>query len=298
VELIVQPADGSRPLIAAVEEAKQTIDLVIFRFDLKSLEKAIEAAVKRGVAVRALIAHTNRGGEKRLRQLELRMLEAGVTVSRTADELVRYHGKMMVTDRKTLHVYGFNYTGLDVRSRSFGLVTGDRQAVQEALHLFEADALRQPYEPASDALVISPQNARERLAEFISGAKKRLMIWDPKISDPQMARLIQERAKNGVDVRVIGRFTRRGCDVTGQKIPQRLHVRAMVRDSDAAFVGSQSLRALELDGRREIGLMVRDAKIIRRLAEEFESDWVRTELGKKEVQAHSEAQTERVQEAT
>jgi hypothetical protein len=226
------------------------------------------------------------------------MLEAGVTVSRTADELVRYHGKMMVTDRKTLHVYGFNYTGLDVRSRSFGLVTGDRQAVQEALHLFEADALRQPYEPASDALVISPQNARERLAEFISGAKKRLMIWDPKISDPQMARLIHERAKNGVDVRVIGRFTRRGCDVTGQKIPQRLHVRAMVRDSDAAFVGSQSLRALELDGRREIGLMVRDAKIIRRLAEEFESDWVRTELGKKEVQAHSEAQTERAQEAT
>jgi phosphatidylserine/phosphatidylglycerophosphate/cardiolipin synthase-like enzyme len=72
----------------------------------------------------------------------------------------------------------------------------------------------------------------------------------------------------------------------------------MVRDSDAAFVGSQSLRALELDGRREIGLVVRDAKIIRRLAEEFERDWVRTELGKQEVRAHSEAQTERAQEAT
>jgi hypothetical protein len=33
----------------------------------------------------------------------------------------------------------------------------------------------------------------------------------------------------------------------------RLHVRAMARDGDAAFVGSQSLRALELDGRREVG---------------------------------------------
>jgi hypothetical protein len=39
------------------------------------------------VAVRALIAHTNFGGEKRLRQLELRMLQAGVTVTRTADDL-------------------------------------------------------------------------------------------------------------------------------------------------------------------------------------------------------------------
>ena len=41
------------------------------------------------VKVRALIAHTNSGGEKRLRQLEMRMLQAGVTVTRTADDLAR-----------------------------------------------------------------------------------------------------------------------------------------------------------------------------------------------------------------
>ena len=33
----------------------------------------------------------------------------------------------------------------------------------------------------------------------------------------------------------------------------RLHVRAIVRDRKAAFVGSQSLRKLELDKRREVG---------------------------------------------
>jgi hypothetical protein len=75
------------PSLAGIERAKTTLDIAIFRFDLKPVEKAIEAAVKRGVAVRALIAHTNSGGEKRLRQLELRMLDAGVTVTRTADDL-------------------------------------------------------------------------------------------------------------------------------------------------------------------------------------------------------------------
>jgi phosphatidylserine/phosphatidylglycerophosphate/cardiolipin synthase-like enzyme len=62
------------------------------------LEKALGAAVQRGVTVRALIAHMNKGGEKRLRKLEQRLLEAGVTVARTADDLPRYHGKMTIID--------------------------------------------------------------------------------------------------------------------------------------------------------------------------------------------------------
>src|SRR5687767_14578908 len=137
VELIVQPADGTKPILAAIEQARETIDFVIFRFDLKSVEKALESAVKRGVAVRALIAHTNSGGDKRLRQLELRMLDAGVTVTRTAGDLTRYHGKLMIVDRQELHVYGFNYTTLDVKSRSLGVIVRERRLVQEASRLFE-----------------------------------------------------------------------------------------------------------------------------------------------------------------
>ena len=49
---------------APSSNAKKTIDIVIFRFDRPEVEKALEAAVDRGVAVRALIAHTNQGGEK------------------------------------------------------------------------------------------------------------------------------------------------------------------------------------------------------------------------------------------
>jgi len=41
------------------------------------------------------------------------------------------------------------------------------------------------------------------------------------------------------------------------------------------FIGSQSLRAAELDSRRELGLIVRDAKAVNQLIETFESDWGR-----------------------
>jgi phosphatidylserine/phosphatidylglycerophosphate/cardiolipin synthase-like enzyme len=286
VELIIQPAHGYGPTLTAIDAARRSVDLIIFRFDLKPLERAIEAAVARGVAVRALIAHTNKGGEKGLRQLELRMLQAGVTVSRTADHLVRYHGKLMLVDREELHVYGFNYTSRDMKSRSFGIITKDRRTVQEALRLFEADAQREEFEPTLDGFVVSPENARAQLAAFITRAKKQLVLWDPKLTDPQMVRLILQRVKAGVDVRVLGKVGKRAAGLRVQKMDgNRLHVRAMVRDGDTAFVGSQSLRALELDLRREVGVVVRDPKVVKQMLEIFETDWARTALGQKEQKA-------------
>ena len=290
MDLIVQPADGVKPLLDAVESAKKSLDLIIFRFDLKGLEKALEAAVPRGVNVSALIAHTHKGSDKRLRQLELRMLGNGVTVSRTGDELVRYHGKMMIVDKEELYVLGFNYTGDDVKSRSFGLVTREPKMVKEALRLFEADTTRQEFEPLQDGFVVSPENAREQLATFIKRAKKSIAIYDPELSDTQMLRLLNLKIKAGLDVRLIGKAGRRAGDLRVQKLAGgRLHVRAMIRDGDTVFVGSQSLRTLELDARREVGLIVRDPKVVKRMQEVFEDDWAKTELGKKEQkQFHKE----------
>ena len=279
----MQPVDGIAPLLGAIRGAEKAVDVIIFRLDLKEIEKALEAAVGRGVAVRALIAHTHKGPDKRLRQLEDRMLATGVTVSRTGEDLLRYHGKLMIVDREALHVYGFNHTALDLTSRSFGLVTRDRRMVQEALRLFEADSSRQEFEPLADGFVVSPENAREQLATFIKRAKKSLAIYDPDLSDTSMIRLLQLRAKARVDIRVLGKAGKKGRDLQVQRLPGlRLHVRAMIRDNDAVFVGSQSLRALELDGRREVGLIVRDPAVVKRMQEVFEEDWAKTDVGRKE----------------
>jgi len=285
VKLIVQPDDGVTPILSAIQKAKKTVDVMIFRFDRPELEKALQAAVKRGVVVRTLIAHTNHKGEKNLRKLELRLLDYGVTVARTADDLLRYHDKFLVVDRATLYVLGFNYTRLDIdRSRSFGIVTKNRKLVQEALRLFDADSTRQAYAAGCDLLVVSPTNSRERLSTFIRKARRQLLIYDPKVADRAMINLLQQRAKAGVDVRVLGRMGKRGGNLKVQKFPaRRLHVRAIVRDGMRAFIGSQSLRKVELDARREVGVIVRDPKVTRRIAAVFEADWALTDLAKKDA---------------
>lgn len=275
MKLLIQPGDGVKPLLDAINRAKERIEIVIFRFDRGEIEKALAAAVGRGVFVHALIAYTNRGGEKNLRKLEMRLLDAGITVARTADDLARYHGKYMIVDRRELFLLSFNFTFLDIdHSRCFGLVTNNPKLVVEAVKLFEADTKRQAYSADLSYFVVSPLNARRELAGFLRGAKKQLLIYDPEISDPSMLKILDGRCQAGVEVRVIGRVSRCSTKIVARKLStMRLHTRTIIRDGKQAFIGSQSLRELELSARREVGVIFRDKKIVSKLLKTFQDDW-------------------------
>lgn len=278
--------NGIKPLLKGIGSATKSIEIVIFRFDEREIESALAEAVARGVAVQALIAHTNRAGEESLRKLELRLLSVGVTVARTAGDLVRYHAKYMIIDRRELYVMAFNFTHLDIlRSRSFAVITRKRSLVAEAVKLFEADSQRQAYQAGTDEFLVSPSNSRRRLAALLQRAKKELLIYDLKISDEEMIRVLAERAKAGVSIRVVGRVTQKVPGIQKRTMPRlRLHARTIVVDGKLAFVGSQSLRELELDSRREVGIIFKEPKAVFTLMKVFEEDWSTAE---DEVQAEA-----------
>lgn len=274
MKLFVQPEAGLDPILKALRAAKKSIQILIFRLDRAEIEKALVEAVERGVTVQALVAYTNRGGDKVLRRFEMRMLERGVTVTRTADDLVRYHGKMFIVDGKELFLMAFNFTHLDISmSRSFGISTTDKKVVAEAVKLFECDSKRTQYAAGCDDFVVSPANARERLTEFIRSAKKQLLMYEMKISDRDFVKLLNQKVSEGVDVRVIGSTASKGGTLPARKLPMRLHARAILRDGRSAFVGSQSLRKLELEARRELGIIVHNPKLVKQMTEVFDKDW-------------------------
>jgi phosphatidylserine/phosphatidylglycerophosphate/cardiolipin synthase-like enzyme len=283
MKLLVQPEDGVFQVLKAIGKARRTIDLHIFRLDQKEIEKALRAAVARVVVVRTLIAHTNARGEKSLRKLEQRLLDAGATVSRTDDDLLRYHGKMMIVDGVWLYVFAFNLTRLDLdRSRSLGIATRKRALVQEALRLFEADFDRKPYTGGAKDFLVSPVNARERLGAFLKGAKKQILIYDAALTDNKMISILQARLEAGMDVRILGKVEKGKHGLEAEALAgRRQHLRCIVRDGRAAFLGSQSLRRQELDARREIGVIVRDAKVVSAIVKIFEADWEKTPGGRK-----------------
>src|SRR5690606_28179153 len=251
MKLLVQPDDGVQPLLDAIEAAETAIDLYIFRLDYPAVEQALADAVNRGVVVRTLIAHLNGNGEEALRKLESRLLSLGATVSRTDEDLLRYHGKMMIVDCRDLYVLGYNFNRRDIdRSRSLGLATSDTRLVEEALRLFQADFDRKVYTPELATFVVSPLNSRASLLRLIEGAEKELLIYDSRLSDNHMQKILEREAMSGVDVRVIGKVEKELREVRVRKYADaRLHVRAIVRDGRHVFIGSQSLRRTELERR-------------------------------------------------
>jgi cardiolipin synthase len=124
------------------------------------------------------------------------------------------------------------------------------------------------------------------LTDFIKGTKKTLAIYDPQVSDRSMMHILEERAKAGVNVRIIGRLVGKIPGVEAHKLPQmRLHTRTMVRDGKLAFLGSQSLREAELESRREVGLIFQDKKIVAQMIRCFESDWALVERAEEDPAA-------------
>jgi len=275
MRVIIQPRDGVEPLIEGIGQAKTSVEIIIYRLDRLEIEQALIEAAARGVLVHALITYTNKDDLQEIKRFEKRLTRSGVRVTRTAEKLVRYHCKMMIVDRRRLFLFTFNFTFLDIyHSRAFGVITEDQAMVDEAIHLFEVDAERTIRIPGNRHLVVSPVNARTKLSEFILGAEKQLLIYDDKLNDTRMIEHLEDRAKAGVDVKVIGKMRRSVKGVKVRKLsPIRLHAQAIIRDGNEVFFGSQSLRKVELDRRREVGLITNDREAVENFFIIFEMDW-------------------------
>jgi len=275
MQVIIQPRDGIEPFLEGIRRAEESVEVILYRLDRLEIEQELVSAAARGVSVHALVTYTNKEGLKEIRKLERRLVERGVKVTRTAEDLVRYHSKMMIIDRRTLYLLTFNFTFLDIHhSRSFGVITDKHNLIAEAVRLFEADVNGQSNRVEAEHFVISPVNSRRKLSEFILGAKKQLLIYDGKLTDSRMIKLLESQAEDGVEIKVIGAMSRTALGVEVRAMPLiRLHAQAIIRDGREAFFGSQSLRKVELDQRREVGLITSDAGAVRSFKVIFEMDW-------------------------
>jgi phosphatidylserine/phosphatidylglycerophosphate/cardiolipin synthase-like enzyme len=134
-------------------------------------------------------------------------------------------------------------------------------------------------------LVVSPESARSRLYRFLRKTQTTLDIYDPNVADDEMLTLLEKKAARGVHIRIIGGLEKKWAKLGFAEVQKlrgrRLHVRAIVRDGRRAFIGSQSLRKLELDERREVGIIIRDRKVVRKVEKVFNDDWNRAIRGKK-----------------
>src|SRR5262249_10082817 len=123
----------------------------------------------------------------------------------------------------------------------------------------------------------SPFNSRKKLLDLLSSAERTIRIMDAKLEDQQILGLLLRKASAGCDVRLISRDAFYDEVVANFHVKRlaryKLHAKCIVVDSLRFFVGSQNLRQVNLDRRREVGIMVEDSALARRIERVFDEDW-------------------------
>jgi len=281
VSLIIQPGDSFFPIVDAIDSAKKSIKMTIFRMDDPIVRDAMKYAVTRGVEVQALVAPTSKGWTSKNKKLvdELAAIGVEVRVPRQRKEkLKRYHYKMLMVDDTASLILTFNPTQHNLHyARDFGLLIRDEAITGELNRLFDADWHGEKFEPKDLPLVISPFNSRRKLTDLISSAERSIRILDAKVVDQQLIGLLLRKASSGCTVQIIGRNTEYNEVVPNFMVRRlarfELHAKCIVVDNIRFFVGSQNLRRQSLDSRREVGIIVEDEAMARKIARVFDEDW-------------------------
>jgi phosphatidylserine/phosphatidylglycerophosphate/cardiolipin synthase-like enzyme len=204
-----------------------------------------------------------------------------------SDEYDFYHVKSVVVDRERAWLSTGNLVPYFMeRERNIDVWDDDPADVADILEIFAADAAGRSPDLDCTRLVVSPENARERIVALIDSAEESLVIHSMQLKDDDVRAAIAARAAAGVDVRVLLAYpgwiadnsdaadylAANGVDARYQEYPDT-HIKLVLVDDAAAYVGSVNLSWNSLTNNREIGVLLWDDAAITAIGEMFDGDW-------------------------
>lgn len=291
--LIVQPDDGIAPVLQFLGTAAREILVKQFTFDHPAILAEVLAQHRRGVTVRVMLNGAKSTGERINDQTFATLEAAGIAVAWSCPDFVVTHEKSIIVDRQRLLLATFNLMEkYFTHTRDYGLIVADLDAATQLGACFDSDWDRAVFEPRhSHRLAWSPGNARSIVCDLIDNATHSIDIQHPKFAEPVIFQRLHEALRRGVHVRVLcgGKHGLHQPDLMysfalwrlikdfGGKLHKqtnlRSHAKLILVDGQRALVSTQNLDQPAFDTRREVGLVVDELAIARRIASVFEHDW-------------------------
>jgi phosphatidylserine/phosphatidylglycerophosphate/cardiolipin synthase-like enzyme len=284
-EAFVTPTGVQARMTSLIDGATQTLDVQMYLFTVTALADRIIAAKNRGVAVRVILDPDHEGNAT----VRSKLLAASVP-TRDAPALYSFsHAKYLLIDGKAAAIMSMNFN-VDAMSseRNYGMITRDPDDLADIKAIFDMDWAGgggEPPKPADLActrLIVSPNNAKQRINDFIKSAKSTLDVEAMYIADDGVRAAIVDAKKRGVDVRVIlesssdnaevkALFMANGITVKGPG-SFYLHSKLLIADG-VAFVGSVNFSITALTKNRELGAFVFEPGPAAVIQQQFDADW-------------------------
>lgn len=281
--LIVEPDQGRRPILDALQNAQSTVDLVMYGFTDPELMQAFIQANKSGKKVRILLQHyPYRSIDENILAIQ-RFSANHLSLAFAPPAYYLLHQKTLLLDGRRALVMTFNFTRSTFKNeRNFGLILEDPLMVEEIQRVFNADWQNKQSKLAASNLVWSPENSREKIISMIDHAKSELKIYAQGLNDYQVIGTLVHAARRGVKVQILtsGAPPGRKWDYLRKAgvhfaIDKRLliHAKVLIVDQQRALLGSINFTHPSLDRNRELAVLVSDPQVIKKLLRIFSRDW-------------------------
>jgi phosphatidylserine/phosphatidylglycerophosphate/cardiolipin synthase-like enzyme len=291
--VIVLPDDSAKPIVDAIDGARESLRVKMFTFSDPTLIKVVIAAHQRGVKVRIMLNPARRSGEKENDDTLKVLTEAGVEVLDSNPAFDVTHEKSMVVDGHTAYVKSLNWQTKNLtETRDYAVVTTAKHEVEEIVECFEADWSRTEFKPGEHShLIWCVGNGRQRLGQLIDESKHSLWLQNERYQDPVIIEHIVRAKERGVHVHIMARPPHKLKKdkliegVSGLRILQdvgikiqklkhvKLHAKVLLADGERAIIGSINLAPGSFDSRRELAIEVRDNHVVDRIHDVLKQDW-------------------------
>jgi len=286
--LITEPAAGIAPVIRFISSARHSVEVVMYEFEDRSIERALAGDAARGVDVRVLLNGGYYGdGFPENEAADTYLRAHGVAVRWTPRTFALTHQKSVEVDGRAAMVLSFNFTPqYYASSRDFGVIDTDAADVHAIQATFAGDYSDHPVSaPGGDDLVWSP-GAQGALVGLIDSAHSSLEIYNEEMAAASVVRALSAAARRGVDVRVVmtedsswnenfAKLTAAGAHVHlfAESAPLYIHAKMVLADGREALIGSENFSSTSLDRNRELGLLISSPAILSSLQATFDGDY-------------------------
>lgn len=280
-------------LAAAIDQARLSVDVAIYDFNLWSLRQALLAAHQRGVAVRLVVESDNLDRDE-----VQELIQAGIPVLGDRRQALM-HNKFVIIDRYEVWTGSMNFTLNGAYNNDNHLVRiRATQLAEDYLAEFEEMFIADQFGPTSPAntpnpsfsiegalieVYFSPEDdTLDRLVELVDGAQTSVYFLAYSFTSDPLADALIAAAARGVDVAGVfetaqasgqgGEFFRLadlGLDVELDGNPRNMHHKVLIVDFETVVLGSYNFSASAEERNDENTLIIHHQDLAAQFLDEF-----------------------------
>ena len=293
LQLGVEPEMGQEPVIHAIDQAKQSIDLAMYLFTDKKIAAALKRAAARGVTVHVLLERAPYKFDSANHWLNSYWHDSSIvwhSAPASSSSLNFLHEKILLIDHHQAWIMTFNfvYSSFSKKKieRNFFMLDTNPIEVEKLTKIFAKDWVEENIDSSFDllhsAIALSPLNTRQKLQQLITQAKSQIKIYAEGLDDDDFIHALAQASRRGVSVYILHQQTLNDWAqhylikhdvILKQPSCFTNHAKAIIVDNQLVYVGSANFTYNSFMHNREVGMVFQNQNIAGQLSQQFDRDW-------------------------